>query len=283
MPHVPAMVGVPVGNGEVSERFLWDVRRALAGMIAGTSCMSDILANWRTRTGCGLFSVEAYGDGNFDNLQCSAPSGHRRWPNSGPAARSRRNEASHAAWSRAPARPAGRRRRSRSPPIQILENGRTLPPPSSRSGTPRLVLASSRFVFHRWAMQPWAEPAGRAWRSARTGIHFERTETWFEQSRAWAHLPGALPVSPPAGNVRGQTFSPPARRAGTPVASPDRRSRTRFARGGATDDGCSAEHAREDEREQWAAAFLPAGMSYRLLVLPESRCSMTPQASAKNP
>ncbi len=42
----------------------------------------------------------------------------------------------------------------------------------------------NRFVFHRYAMQPWADYSP-GMTMGPWGQHYERTQTWWEQSRAW--------------------------------------------------------------------------------------------------
>jgi hypothetical protein len=42
----------------------------------------------------------------------------------------------------------------------------------------------NRFVFHRYALQPWDDlPPGIS--MGPWGLHYERTQTWWEQSGAW--------------------------------------------------------------------------------------------------
>src|SRR5208282_3776254 len=42
----------------------------------------------------------------------------------------------------------------------------------------------NRFVFHRYAMQPWLD-ARPGMSMGPWGLHYERTQTWWEQSAAW--------------------------------------------------------------------------------------------------
>ncbi len=43
----------------------------------------------------------------------------------------------------------------------------------------------NRFVFHRFALQPWAEPRRPGMTMGPWGQHYERTETWWEETPAW--------------------------------------------------------------------------------------------------
>ena len=49
---------------------------------------------------------------------------------------------------------------------------------------PIYTLGTNRFVFHRYSMQPWLDrKPGMTF--GPFGLHYERTNTWWEQSRAW--------------------------------------------------------------------------------------------------
>ena len=43
----------------------------------------------------------------------------------------------------------------------------------------------NRFVFHRYALQPWPGSVRPGMSMGPWGLHYERTETWWEQSKAW--------------------------------------------------------------------------------------------------
>ena len=42
----------------------------------------------------------------------------------------------------------------------------------------------NRFIFHRYAMQPWTN-RWPGMTMGQWGIHFERTETWWQQGKPW--------------------------------------------------------------------------------------------------
>ena len=46
------------------------------------------------------------------------------------------------------------------------------------------TMGVNRFIFHRYAMQPWTN-VYPGMTMGQWGFMFERTNTWFEQSRAW--------------------------------------------------------------------------------------------------
>ena len=139
----------------------------------------------------------------------------------------------------------------------------------------------NRFVFHRYAHQPWLD----RWPGMTMGpygIHYERTQTWWDQSdgldrRTWRAassccsrgfrgrrlLPGArgLAAGLPGAGVRPRAATRRLARATTSTAAPRRRADTRMT----VKDG---------------RIVLPDGMSYRLLVLPRTP-TMTPRLLGK--
>jgi hypothetical protein len=128
----------------------------------------------------------------------------------------------------------------------------------------------NRFVIHRYAHQPYLDRYPGATMGP-WGLHYERTQTWWELSTAWheylarcqfllrqglfvADLCYLRPEFPD------QTYFHPA------PAVPD----------GYKYDECSAEALIERMTVKDGRLMLPDGMSYRLLVLPQDTTLMTP-------
>jgi hypothetical protein len=120
----------------------------------------------------------------------------------------------------------------------------------------------NRFVFHRYAMQPWTPERRPGMTMGPWGQHYERTETWWEESTAWhqylarcqfmlrqglfvADICYMQPEMPPQGFV------------GHP-------------RPGYDWDECGAEVVLNRMSVKNGRIVLPDGMSYRLLVLPQT-------------
>jgi hypothetical protein len=133
----------------------------------------------------------------------------------------------------------------------------------------------NRFVFHRYAAQPWTNVAP-GMSMGPWGLHYERTQTWWEQSKAWHEylarcqylLQQGLFVADvlclqPEGAPR--RFTPPP---GLDIAP--------HLRGGYNYDGCTPEVLFTRLSVRDGRLRLPDGMSYRVLVLPESE-TMTPR------
>ena len=116
------------------------------------------------------------------------------------------------------------------------------------------------------------------------GLHYERTQTWWEQSRRLARVSGPLPVPAPAGAVRGRHLLPPAgRRAATRFAPAEpsvQPATPHGSRPGYNFDGCPPEVVLTRMTVKDGRLVLPDGMSYRVLVLPAVE-TMTPALLGK--
>ena len=138
----------------------------------------------------------------------------------------------------------------------------------------------NRFVFHRYAMQPWLEraaghvdgPLGPALRADRDVVG---------AVRGLAPIPGPLPAPAAARAVRGRHLlfagrgcaaAVPA--AGGPQGNPPDRPAYNF-------DGCSADVVLTRMSVKDGRIVLPDGMSYRVLALPDSQ-TMTPRLLAED-
>ena len=128
----------------------------------------------------------------------------------------------------------------------------------------------NRFVFHRYAMQPWLDrKPGMS--MGPWGLHYERTQTWWEQSEAWHEYLARCQYLLRQGCSwpTSATSSRRARRGGSirpmpPTTGQHARPAGLQLRRLHAGSGADA-HAVQDGR-----LVLPDGMSYRLLVLPEA-------------
>ncbi|MDE3164888.1 MAG: alpha-L-arabinofuranosidase, partial [Acidobacteriota bacterium] len=179
-PYLPAMTGRIVDSRAVSERFLYDLRRVQADMMAANyyGRMQELC---RER---GLdFYVEGYGQGVFDEMQVSGvpdipttefwertpwtpnrtvkmvASAAHVYGKSVVAAESFTGEEETARWLEYPYS------------LKIL-------------GDLMFSLGVNQMVFHRYAHQP-NPTAVPGMTMGPWGFHMDRTNTWFEQSAAW--------------------------------------------------------------------------------------------------
>lgn len=156
----------------------------------------------------------------------------------------------------------------------------------------------NRFVFHRYAMQPWTNPHYAPGVSMGPwGLHYERTQTWWNMSKPWhdyvarcCHLlrqghfvadvcyleaEGAprrfsAPETGPQASGSSAIYPfPPQIGTGHPARRP-----------GYNYDGCPPELVLERMEFKDGFLTLPGGMKYRVLVLPDSP-TMTPELLGK--
>ena len=173
----PAFTGRVVDSPAVSERFLWDVRRTIADLFAenyyghfAELCRQHGLMN----------AVEPY-TGPFESLQCGAPA----------------DVVMGEFWSGSSGHPSvklaasiahiyGKTIVGAESFTAAPEAGRWQNDPYSLKALGDLVYCQglNRYVFHRYAMQPWTN-TWPGMTMGQWGFHFERTETWWNQGQAW--------------------------------------------------------------------------------------------------
>lgn len=264
-PFLPVFTGRVVGSLEISERFLWDLRQTVSELV-----IENYAGHFRelARAAGMRFTCEAYGS------PCDAiPYGGRSdepmgefWTPAGNAMETCRGMASagHVYGKRiigAEAFTAGDHER-------WLEHPATLKALGDRA----FCEGINRFVFHRYALQPWTPERRPGMTMGPWGQHYERTQTWWDWTPAWheylarcqlmlrqgwfvADICHVQPEAPPHGPGD-------------------------HKRGGYAWDECTTEAVLTRMLVKEGRIVLPDGMSYRLLALPWSQ-TMTPQLLRK--
>lgn len=176
--YVPAMTGRVVGSAEESERFLWDVRRIQADLIADN--YYGRFAELCRQNGLKSFA-EPYAGGPFDEMQIG----------------SRVDVPMAEFWQ------GGSNHRS----VRLAASvghvyGRAVVGAESFTGNPEYskwqehpyslkaqgdwmyAQGLNQFIFHRYAQQPHSD-AVPGMTMGCYGIHFDRTNTWFDQAGEW--------------------------------------------------------------------------------------------------
>ena len=135
----------------------------------------------------------------------------------------------------------------------------------------------NRLVVHRYALQPWTNPDHAPGISMGPfGLHYERTQTWWNQSRAWHEYLARCQYLLRQGDYVADICYV------TPEGSPQHWKSPLSAREriGYDFDVCPAEIVVKRMKVKNQRLTLPDGMNYRLLVLPDSE-TMTPQLLLK--
>ena len=272
LPFLPVMTGRVVNSLDVSERFLWDLRQTISELV-----VQNYAGRFRElahRHGLRL-SIEAY-DGCCDDMtyagQADEPMGEFwSW-----------TFGSGADWCTEMASAAhiyGR-------PILGAE-AFTATDKEKWLGHPGGIKALgdwafcegiNRFVFHRYALQPWRD-VKPGMSMGPWGLHYERTTTWWEQSKAWHEYLSRCQFLLQQGQFVADIcyLSPEASpyrfRAPPTAGNPPHRPPYNF-------DGCTPEVLLKHMKVKDGCLVLPSGMSYRVLVLPEVE-TMTPKLLRK--
>ena len=276
LPLLPTFTGRVVDSREVSERFLWDLRQTVSDML-----IENYAGHFRelaNRHGLRL-SIEAYDGVPCDEMtyagQADEPMAEFwSWDKFGAAySCTEMSSASHVYGKRILGAEA----------FTATDAEKWLGHPANVKdlGDWAFCEGINRFVFHRYAMQPWTNPDRKPGMSMGPwGLHYERTQTWWEQSKAWHEylarcqylLQQGLFVADvcylqPEGAPR--RFTPPP----TAMSGP-------HTRGGYNFDGCTPEVLLKRMNVRDGRLVLPDGMSYRVLVLPLVE-TMTPGLLSK--
>jgi hypothetical protein len=273
---LPTFTGRVVDSIETTERFLWDLRQTISDLLVENYAAEfRRLANNR-----GLrLSIEAYGGGPFDEM---AYGGQADEPMAEFWAWEKFDSAFSCTEMASSAHIYGKKILA-AEAFTSWPAERWLSHPANMKdlGDWAFCEGVNRFVFHRYAAQPWTNPDRAPGMSMGPfGVHYERTQTWWEQSKAWHKylarcqylLQQGLFVADvvylqPEGAPR-RFISP----AGAEIAP--------HIRSGYNFDGCTPDVVLERMSVKNGRIVLPDGMSYAVLVLPEVE-TMTPKLLRK--
>jgi len=263
--YLPAFTGRVVDSPEISERFLWDVRRTIADLFAEKyyGHFTELCDAHNM-----LASIEPY-TGPYESLQSGAPAEipmGEFWVGSGVMDQSLklassvghiygRNVIGAESFTAAP----GEHGRWQDDPYAIKALGDRV-----------FCQGINRYIFHRYAMQPWTN-RWPGMTMGQWGTHFDRTSTWWEQGRAWLKYVARSQYLLQQGRFVADAAyfdgenSPAETRDGVPALPPG----YDFDDVGAT---VLADATVEDHQ-----LVLKSGMRYRVLILPPSDRNMTPK------
>ncbi len=271
MPFLPAIAGFTVGSRDKTERFLWDLRRTIADLY--TDNYYRYFGSLCHKAGM-KFSTEPYGNGGFDNIEAGGtadiPMGEF-WVGGGTLETTKLAASVGHVYGL---------------PVVGAESftadegrGKWLEEPYVAKALGDLVWTNgiNRYIFHRYAMQPWLN-----FKPGMTmgpwGSHLERTQTWWTEAASWMQYIARCQYLLQKGKFVADALyyygeSAPADLPYRPYLKP-------AIPNGYDYDGCDANTILHRVKVQNGRLVLPDGMSYRVLVLPESTF-MTPEMVAK--
>jgi len=266
--YLPVFTGRIVESREISERFLWDLRLTIAELFAENyfGRFSELCH----KNGM-MSSAEAYGNGPFDAITCG---GRADIPMA----------EFFVMWSidgvgkiaASTAHIYGKTIVGAEAFTAIPGEGRWKNDPYGLKSLGDLTFTEgiNRLIFHRYTHQPWKD-VKPGMTMGQWGFHFERTVTWFEQGRAWLEYLARCQYMLQKGLLAADVcyFAGESPYADFPI-HPELKTT------GYDYDVCNTEVLLTRMTVQNGRLVLPDGMSYSLLVLPDSRF-MTPQTLAR--
>lgn len=257
-PFLPVMTGRVVDSLEISERFLWDLRQTISDLVVEN--YAGHLRELAQEHGLRL-SIEAYG-GPCDNApyagQADEPMAEFWIGGGGFPTPKEMTSAAHTYGKPVIGAEA----------FTAADQEKWLEHPASIKalGDRAFCDGINRFVFHRYALQPWADRKP-GMTMGPWGIHYERTQTWWEQTGPWHdYLARCQHLLRQGLFVADIVYL-------QPETAP--KSFMGHTRKGYDFDECSAEVVLKRMSVQDSRLVLPDGMTYRVLVLPDVT-TMTP-------
>jgi hypothetical protein len=256
---LPVFTGRVVDSLEISERFLWDLRKTVSELVVEK--YAGGLQRLAHEHGMRL-SIEAYGGpcedlpyaGRADEPMCEF------WMGGG---------AFNTVKGMASAAHTYGKRILGAESFTAADQEKWLDHPGSIKslGDRAFCEGVSRFVFHRYAMQPWREERRPGMTMGPWGLHYERTQTWWEWSRAWHEYLARCQFL-----LRQGLFVADLCYLQPEAAPQDFQA---HSAAGYDYDEASAEVVLTRMSVKDGRLLLPDGMSYRVLVLADSR-TMSP-------
>ncbi|HTQ09220.1 MAG TPA: glycosyl hydrolase [Fimbriimonadaceae bacterium] len=269
--YLPILSGRVIGSLAMSERFLWDMRETIAELLNDNyeGHMEQLARAHGIR-----LSTEAYGDMTMDDLAYAGRADEPMsefWTWNGQMTDPEGNSLPYVYEMSSAAHIYGK-------PIlgaesftsDDSERWRYWPGVIKSLGDFEFARGVNRFVFHRYALQPWLNVAP-GMSMGPWGLHYERTNTWWDESTPWhtylARCQDLLQQGMPVVDV---LYLAPEGAPSAFIPPPD------GLHGPYRSDACSADALLHLALAKDGRIVFPSGMSYRVLVLP-SGGGMTPQ------
>ncbi len=280
LPFLPAMTGRIIGNAEITERFLYDLRFTISELIAEN--YAGHMRELSNKHGI-QFSMEAIDNTPFDEIRVAGQANlpqtefwYRRESEAiGESGDCFRGVYRSYAWTPAMVSAAHIYGRKIIPSEAFTansgENWLAHPALLKPQGDWAFCSGINRFIFHRYAMQPWINRKPGMTMSF-WGLHYERTQTWWEETKPWHEyltrcqylLQKGLFVADllyMQAEAAPNRFMPPGVDYANPIP-PDPP--------GYNFDGCTADVVFNRISIKDGLIMLPDGMSYRAMVLPST-------------
>ncbi|MCX6997369.1 MAG: glycosyl hydrolase [Kiritimatiellaeota bacterium] len=274
LPFLPTFTGRAIDNVDVTERFLWDLRQTISDLV-----VENYAGEFRRLANAqGLrLSIEAYDRVPADEMTYAGQADE-------PMAEFWAWDRFHMAYSCTEMASAIHTYGKRILGAEVFtandrERWQGHPANIKDLGDWAFCEGINRFVFHRYAAQPWTN-AAPGMSMGPWGLHYERTQTWWEQSKAWHEYLARCQYLLQQGQFVADVCYLQPEGAPRRFAPPGDASVAPLVRGGYNFDGCTSEVVLTRMSVKDGRIVLPDGMSYRVLVLPDVE-TMTPKLLRK--
>jgi hypothetical protein len=265
LPYMPVFSGRVIGSLEQSERFLWDLRQTIGDLVLDN--YADNFRKLANQKGLQL-SIEAYGNCVFQDLPYAGRADEPMaefwsWPG---------NFTAGTVFEMASAAHVYGKKIVGAEAFTATDGEKWQHHPATIKALGDWAFAKgiNRFVFHRYAMQPWLNVAP-GMSMGPWGLHYERTQTWWEQSKPWhTYLARCQYLLQQGLTVADLLYV-------APEGSPSEYS---APEGIYKADACPTEVVLKRLSVKNGLLVLPDGMTYRALVLPNAP-AMTPELLRK--
>jgi hypothetical protein len=267
---LPAFTGRIVDTPDVTERFLWDLRRVISDLFAEN--YSAYFGELAHRAGLSYF-IEPYGNSPSDDIQYGSygdvPMGEF-WSNMD----GKGVNISHVAYCKLASSVAhvyGKRITGAEAFTADPNGGKWQKDPFAMKAHGDAIYCAgvNRMIYHRYAHQPWTDPVRYPGMTmGRYGTHFERTLTWWHHAGEWLTYQARCQYMLQEGRFVADVLFYCGEGAPNEV-------RTKQLPQGYDYDGCDAQ-ALKTLKVKNGRLTLPSGMSYRILVLPDDP-AMSPE------
>ncbi|MBC7773124.1 MAG: hypothetical protein H7210_11550, partial [Pyrinomonadaceae bacterium] len=255
--YLPVMTGRVIESGETSERFLWDLRRTVGDLFSDN--YFSYFAQKCKENGL-LSSIEPY-DGPFECHQAARDADivmGEFWANGS------MNESCRLAAS--VGHTYGKKFIGAEAFTAFPEIGKWMNHPGSLKGIGDLMYAAgiNRYIIHRYAHQPWKN-VNPGMTMGQWGTHFERTTTWWEQGAAWITYLARCQAMLQQGTFVADVlyFAGESSPNGSPYDA-------ELKSNGYNSDACGTDVLLNRTSVKDGRIILKDGMSYRMLVLPDT-------------
>lgn len=276
LPYLPVLAGQVVESLEVSQRFLWDFRKTIGDLLVENYAvaMREMARKHGLRLSIEGYSGEPANDVWYGGEAVEPMSECWSWSRFGEHGSVTEMASAGHVFGRniigQETFTAGSDEKWLGHPIVVKDIGDWT-----------FCEGINRFVFHRYAMQPWTNPHYSPGMSMGPwGLHYERTQTWWDMSKPWHDYVARCCYMLRRGHFVADVCYMQAEGAPGRFSAPDVGDGNPPRRPGYNYDGCPAELVLMRMKFHDGFLTLPGGMKYRLLVLPDSP-TMTPELLRK--